>query len=226
MACSRKILLAGVAAVGIGIAGAAPAQTAHVLTMPLPDGGLAQVRYIGDVPPTIALVPAPAVSPAASEAWLPVSSMFGPGSPFAMMDRIAAEMDRRAAAMFRYAEAMAEHADAGGIARTAAGTGPWDAMPANVMPSGGASYSFVSTVSGNGVCSQSVRIVSRGDGTKPLVERHSSGNCGAAAARSGRAGVQPASPVPAPLPKQPDLILTQGTGSPHAGMVRQVAAVR
>ena len=49
------------------------------------------------------------------------------------------------------------------------------------VPFGGESYSFVSTISGNGVCSQSVRIISRGDGTKPVVERHSSGNCGAAA---------------------------------------------
>ena len=135
-----------------------------------------------------------------------------------MLDRIAAEMDRRAAAMFRYAETIADRADAGGFAEAAFGA----------MPPGGQSYSYVSTISGNGVCTQSVRITSRGDGTPPRVERHSSGNCGTAAEP---AGVGRASSrllrFPAAAPKQPDLILTQGTGgSPYAGMVRHVASAR
>jgi hypothetical protein len=218
MARLRKALLAGAAAIAIAISGAASAQTVHVMNVAVPGGGVAQIRYVGDVPPQVAVVPAPA----AYGAWMPVSSLFGADSPFAMMDRIAAEMDRRAAAMFRYAEAMTARADAGRVVETAA-----DTVPPGVTPFGGESYSFVSTISGNGICSQSVRIVSRGDGTKPVVERHSSGNCGGAAAvPRGRSGVQPASPVPAPAPKQPDLILTQGPGSPYNGMVRHVASVR
>lgn len=208
----RTALLAGVAAVGVGLAGAASAQNVHVMTVPVPGGGVAQIRYVGDVPPQIAFVPAPA----AFDGWMPVSSVFGQASPFAMLDRIAAEMDRRAAAMFRYAEAMADRASVGGLAETALGA----------VPPGGESYSYVSTISGSGVCTQSVRITSRGDGAPPLVERRSSGNCGAAALPPGRSGVQPAAPAPAAAPSQPDLILTQGTGSPYAGMVRHVASVR
>lgn len=221
MASLRKVFFAGVAAIGMAASGAASAQNTHVMTVAVP-GGIAQIRYVGDVPPQIVVVPAPAASPAAFGARLPISSVFGSDSPFAMMDRIAAEMDRRAAAMFRYAEAMAEPADAGRIAQITAGAAPF-----GTMSSGGESYSFVSTISGNGACSQSVRIVSRGDGTPPLVERHSSGNCGVAATtRPGRPGVTPAAPVPTPLPKQPDLILTRSAGSPYAGLVRQVASVR
>src|SRR4051812_20762653 len=110
MTSLRKTLLAGIAVIGIGVAGTASAQTAHVMTVPVP-GGVAQISYIGDVPPRVVLVPVPA----AFDALMPVSSMFGYDSPFAMLDRIAAEMDRRAAAMFRYAEAVADRADAGGV---------------------------------------------------------------------------------------------------------------
>src|SRR5690348_5197074 len=141
------------------------------MTVAVPGGGVAQIRYVGDVPPQIVVAPAPAAFPDAFGAWMPVASMpvasmpvasmpvasmpgasmFGPDSPFAMMDRIAAEMDRRAAAMFRYAEAMTDRANAGGLAETAS------TMPSGAVPFGGESYSFVSTLSGNGVCSQSVR---------------------------------------------------------------------
>lgn len=86
MTCLQKILLAGIAALGIGLAGAAQAQTFNMMTVPVPGGGVAQVRYVGDVPPQIVFVPAPA--PFA--AWTPV---FGYEAPFAMLDRISAEMD-------------------------------------------------------------------------------------------------------------------------------------
>jgi len=219
----RKTLLAGAASIGIAVSaaipGAASAQNAHVMNVAVPGGGVMQIRYTGDVPPQIVFMPAPA----AFDAWMPVASMFGADSPFAMLDRIAAEMDRRAAAMFRYADAMAARADAGGVIEAVGGMPPG-------APFGGESYSFVSTISGNGVCSQSVRIISRGDGTTPVVERHSSGNCGAAQTRPGRPGVQPgirpAAPVPAATPKQPDLILTQGAGSPYDRTVRHVVSVR
>src|SRR4051794_33559785 len=115
MASLRTTLLAGAASIGITISaaipGAASAQTVHVMNVAIPGGGVAQIRYVGDVPPQIVF--APAALPEAYGAWIPVSSAFGMESPFAMMDRIAAEMDRRAAAMFRHAEAMTARGDAG-----------------------------------------------------------------------------------------------------------------
>src|SRR3954464_12603933 len=211
MSSLRKALLAGIAAIGIGLDGVASAQSVHVMTVPVPGGGVAQIRYTGEVPPQIAFVPAPA----AFDPWMQVSSVFGPESPFAMLDRISAEMDRRAAAMFRYAEVMVARAPAGEIALAASGA----------MPPGSQSYSYISTISGSGVCTQSIRITSRGDGP-PRVERHSSGNCGSVAAPpAGRSAVQPTAPVPSVQPKQPDLILTRNNGlSPYTGIVRQVAS--
>jgi hypothetical protein len=124
MASLRKALLAGVAAIGIGFAGAASAQTAHVMNVPIPGGGIAQIHYVGDVPPQIVFAPASAAFPSASDSWMPMFSVFGHASPFTMLDRIAAEMDRRAAAMFRYAEAVADRAEAGGFAEAAFGAVP------------------------------------------------------------------------------------------------------
>jgi len=160
---------------------------------------------------SIVFVPAPA----AFNTRMPVSSVFGYESPFAMLDRIAADMDQRATAMLRYAEAVASRAPASEITEAAFGA----------LPPAGESYSYVSTVSGSIVCTQSVHITSRGDGP-PRVERQSSGNCGSMAAPpAGRSAVQPAAPVPSVRPKQPDLILTRNSGpSPYAGMVRQVAS--
>lgn len=77
-----------------GVADAQSPQT-HVLTVRLPDGRLEQVRYVGDVPPTVIL--APDTAPAS----------FGPADPFAMLERISAAMDRQEAAMLRTINDMA-----------------------------------------------------------------------------------------------------------------------
>ena len=129
--------------------------------------------------------------------------------PFAMMDRIAAEMDRRAAAMFRYAEAMAARADAGGVAETAGG-----AMPAGIR-AGWRRELFL--------CLDDFRQ-RRVQPERPdhVARRRDRACCRTAQLRQlrrrgtmprGRSGVQPAAPVPAPAPKQPDLILTQSSAA-------------
>jgi hypothetical protein len=210
----RTALLAGVATLGLDLTGAALAQNLNTMTVRLPNGGLAEIRYVGDVPPRVVFLPQ---SNSAFDGWTPVSPFFVPESPFAMMDRISAEMDRRAAAMFRQAETIATQARSGP---------PIEAAFGNLSP-GSQSYSYVSTMSGNGVCTQSTRITSTGNGP-PKVESSSSGNCGPGAAThtapagSGAVRVPVGPMVPA---KQPDLILTQNNGAkPYAGMIRQVAA--
>jgi hypothetical protein len=205
----RTALLAGVAASAIGFSGAALAQSSniHVMTVRLPGGGNAEIRYTGNVAPQVVLSEAPA------GVGVPVlmPSLFGPTSPFAMLDRISAEMDRRAAAMIREADAVAAQTRSGQPTLAALGN----------LPPGSQSYSFVSTMSASGVCTRSVEITSLGNGAQPRVVSHSSGTCGPATGNPGSVNL-PAAPVPT---KQPDIVLTKAGGpKPYAGMVRQVAA--
>ncbi len=205
----RTTLLAGVAALAAaGFSGLAAAQTSniHTMTVRLPDGGTAQIRYIGDVAPQIVVDRAPL--PVAAFRTMP--SLFGADSPFAELERISAEMDRRAALMMRQAELL-----------SAQPNGAVEVASRN-LPAGAQSYTFVSTMSGNGVCTQSVQITSRGNGA-PKVVRNSSGNCGNAGGNSAPADVRiPTTPAPA---KRPDALWTKNDGSqPYAGMVQQAAA--
>jgi len=200
----RTTLLAGAAA--LASFGPASAQTPHVMTVALPGGGVAEIQYTGDVPPKVVIGEAPPAFAAGS----PVASFFGPDSPFAMVDRISAEMDRQAAAMFRRAEMLSAQARSGQPLEAAFGN----------LPPGGNGYSYISTMTGNGVCTRSVEITSNGNGP-PKVVSHSSGNCGPAAGGSTGAA---APPQPA---KQPDLVLTKADGAkPYTNMVRHVAAAQ
>ena len=217
-------LLAGAAA--LAIFGTASAQTANVMTVALPGGGVAEIRYTGSIPPKVVIGEAPP----ANAAWTPVSSFFGPASPFAMMERISAEMDRQAAAMFGRAELLATQAHSGQPIEAAYGR----------LPAGSHGYTYISTISGNGICSRSVEITSQGNGT-PRVVSHSSGNCDPAIGGSTGAATLPAAPArptkqpdllytqnrggqPRPA-KQPDVVLTENGGAqPYAGIVRQVAS--
>lgn len=92
MRATRIAFVSGGAAIALaGLTGMALAQApaTHVLTLRLPDGRLEQVRYAGDVPPTVILSP--------DAATMPVD----PVSPFALLARMSADMDRQAAALFR-----------------------------------------------------------------------------------------------------------------------------
>jgi hypothetical protein len=198
----RTLLLAGVAATAIagfaGLATAASLQT-HVMTIALPGGGIAQIRYTGNTAPQVVLQPAPGFA-----AW---PSVFAPDPAFAALDRISAEMDRAAASLLRQAQMLATQAPAG-VTETALAN----------MPAGSRSYSFVSTMNGNGVCMRSTEITSRGDGRPPQVVTHSSGNCGPLAGGMGSAAL-PTAPTPTPGPE----ILQTGAVGPHpyAGLIRE-----
>jgi hypothetical protein len=227
----RRLTTAFAAALAIGVSGAALAQTSqtHVMTVRLPDGGVAQIRYAGNVAPQVSV--SDATMPVA--AWAPMPSLLGADSPFAMMERISAELDRQTAAMFRQADALAAQPQSGQM--TTAATN---------LPPGGQSYSFVSTLSGNGVCSQSVEITSQGDGAPPRIVRHSSGNCAAAPSGSGTVNMpmapaarpdviwtntRPATPnaIPATPVSKPEVIWTSAKGTkPYGGLVREIPAAQ
>jgi hypothetical protein len=207
----RTASLAGAAAVALaGLSGAAAARdfNAHLMTVQLPDGSVAEIRYTGDVPPQVMFNPAPA----AWDAFVPVGSFFGPGSPFAMLDRIAAEMDREAASLMRRAEMLA-NAPAFGTTR------PIEAALGN-LPPGTQSYTVVSTWSGNGVCTQAVEITSPANGGQPRVVSRSSGNCGSSPGSTGVIGT-PGTPAPV---RGPDILETRAPAAqPYAGVVREAA---
>jgi hypothetical protein len=203
----RTALLAGAAALAIGTSGAALAEApqTHVMALALPGGGVARIEYAGPVPPRVVIGEAPPAFAA-----LPAASLFGPDSAFAAMERVSAEMDRAAAAMFTRAESLAAQARSGQPVEAAYGN----------LPAGMQGYSYISTLSDNGVCSRSVEITANGTGA-PRIVSHSSGNCGGAAAPGGAVGAPAA---PAPSAKRPDLLLTRSDRPSYAGIVRQVAA--
>ena len=165
----RKAICAGVAAVAlVGVAGLAVAEikNAHVLDVRLPDGSSAHIHYFGDTPPTVSFAPAPMALSVRS----PASDLFGPDSPFGALERMSQAMDLQADAMLREAAAQSGLAFAGP-----------DLMPIDVakLPPGGQSFSMVSTLSGNGVCTRSVEYRSLGDGKPPQVVTRTSGTCAA-----------------------------------------------
>lgn len=200
----------GIATALVGLSGPASAQgsNTHVMTVRLPGGGTAQISYTGNAAPRVSVSDAPA--PLA--AFIPMRSFFGPGSPFAALERISAEMDREAAAMLRQADLLAAEARSGQLGEAAL----------HGLPRGGESYSFVSTLSGSGVCSQSVEITSQGNGAPPRVVRHSSGNCTALPGGAGSVNLPAAPATPA---TRPDVVWTSAPGAkPYAGLVREIPA--
>ena len=214
MRALRTLILAGAAAAVFGFSGMALPQNSnmHTMAVKLPGGGMAEIRYIGDVAPQVTV----SAGPAATGDILPIASMLGANSPFGMLDRITAEMDREAAALFRYADAMAARPGASGLTLTN-------------LPPGTRGFSYVSTMSGNGLCTRSTEITSTGNGP-PRVVTHSSGNCGPEPSLPGNAGwgaqgIVHAPATPAPT-KRPDLLWTKNETAPqpYVTMVRDAAA--
>jgi len=210
----RTALTAAVAALILaGVAAQAESGNMHTLTVQLPNGGIAKIRYAGDVPPQVTVSPDPL--PIASFAAMP--SLFDFDAPFAELRRISAEMDRQAAQMMREAAVLSSGSPQ--IIETAL----------RDMPAGTQSYTFVSTQSGHGVCTRSVQITSTGNGA-PKVVRNSSGNCGPEAGEGGSAS-RPADVYvptrPAPTPKRLDVLWTSNEAKPpHVAMVQTAAHQR
>lgn len=162
-----KALLAAVGTLAIGGAAMAAGEKTHILNVTLPDGLVEQVRYTGDVAPKVVLVPVAA-------------------EPFAMFDQLAAGMDRQADAMLRQVATLA--------AQAPAMDGRIDQAALKDMPAGTVHYSFVSTTTGDGTCTQSVEMTSYGAGQAPKVVKQSSGDC-TAMTRPVTPAVQPAAPA-------------------------------
>lgn len=177
MAPFSKILLAALGTCALAGSAVAAEHALHVMNVNLPDGSVAQVRYAGDTPPRIALVPV--------ERAIPVALI---DSPFAGFDRMFAEMDRQAAAMMQQAAAMQASAPADSKIDQAA----LKSMPA------GTSYSFTSYSSSNGGCTQSYQMTAYGNAA-PKVVSQTSGDCS-------KAGQLQAAPKPAKAVEAPKTV--------------------
>jgi hypothetical protein len=153
-----KLLLAGAAAVCLtGLAMAASVPTYHEMTVQMPDGGVAHIRYTGRVAPKVSFGEMPQV------AFVP--GFFAPDPMFAALDRMTADMNRRMAGLLYQADLMQRAAQSGALDQAA-----MRGMPA------GSNLSFISTASGNGFCMKTTQITAT-PGGKPKVVSKTSGNC-------------------------------------------------
>lgn len=155
----------GVAAALAGTAIAAT-QSTHRMDVPLPDGGVVHVEYVGDVAPKVT------VAPIERGMWAPMAF---PG--FGNFDAMFEQMDRQ----MRQIQQMASQPGVpGGLNVAAYGD----------MPAGASSVSVVSSSNGGVSCTRTTEVVSQGPGKPPKVTTNVSGDC------SGAPGAAPqAAPV-------------------------------
>jgi hypothetical protein len=90
---------------------------------------------------------------------------------FVDFDRIAAQMDQQMTAMLRQAELLTRSAQSQTLNQAVL----------KDLPAGTTSFSYISTSTGNGVCTQVTRITRGADDAKPQVVSQTSGDCGPAA---------------------------------------------
>jgi hypothetical protein len=147
----------------------APAANTHIMNVPLPDGSVARVEYVGNVAPKVTVEPRP---------FADAASPWGMAFPsFAGFDRMMAEMQRQSQEMIRQAQEMAKHPGA-------TGAQPYIASFGN-LPAGQTSTTVVSVSNGGSTCTRTTEVVSQGAGKAPKVTSSVSGQCGTAAAPSG-----------------------------------------
>jgi hypothetical protein len=173
---------AALAALATALAGTAIAanRNSHVMNVPLPDGSVARVEYVGDVPPKVTVAPAPL----GDGFWASTVA-----TPFAGFDRMIEQMDRETQAMMRQVQQLGVQGGAPGL--NVAGYGS--------LPGGANSVSVVSVSNGGGTCTRTTQVVSQGADKLPKVTTNVSGNCSGSGAPAGGAVPAPA-PAPASVP--------------------------
>ncbi|MBI1212095.1 MAG: hypothetical protein GC190_11575 [Alphaproteobacteria bacterium] len=170
--------VAVVAATGIGAFASEPKSTVHEVTIDLPGGGIEHIRYTGNVLPhvTVRTIPQSELQaefdsdPAFSD---PFFVSFGDMSD--QMSRMANEMYRMQAAMHQRMQVMMQQAQQMQRLGAAGPNALIEADLANQAP-GSVSYSYMSTSTGNGSCTQMVQVTTSKNG-KPNVVSKTSGNC-------------------------------------------------
>jgi hypothetical protein len=181
-----KAALAGIASLALAAPLAAQTVPVHKLSVALPGGGIAEIRYSGDVPPQVALLPGPA----------PLLADFPALPSFA---QLAAAMDVQATALLQQVAMLAQQ-PAFAFDRPLA-------IDFAQLPPGAVGYEASATLGGNGWCSESVTVTRDRPNAAPKVVRHASGNCGGAAASSGPAA--PVEAVPTMQRPQPQRLMVR-----------------
>ena len=167
----HKVALAAAATALAGTAIAAN-RNSHMMNVPLPDGSVAHVQYVGDVPPKVTVDPAPLAPGFWTSGMLP---------SFANFDRMIQQMDRETQAMMRQVQQ----------APIAGGVPGLNVASYGNMPAGANSVSIVSVSNGGGTCTRRTEVVSQGAGKSPKVTTSVSGNCAASAQPQAPAAVAP-----------------------------------
>ena len=184
MTKSRIWLIAGTAALALASTTAiASAQAVHELAVQLPGGGVEHICYTGDAKPVVVMLPA---DPFAAS----FAQSFGPSQAFAEMNQISAQMDRQMNAMLTQARAM----------QSAAQSGMLNASFGN-LPRGAVQFTQISTWTGNGMCTRTVRTMQPQAGGQLQTVSSTSGDCG---------GSAPAAHAPAS-----NVIQAKATATPH-----------
>ena len=169
------ILGAGALALAAGTAAlAAGGSDFHIMTVKLPDGGVAKIEYTGNVAPKVDI----------RSGGSGDLARFVPGgvvTAFPDFAAIQADMDRQMDDMLREARTM--------MAMPAPPNAPFEAT-FGAMPAGSPGW-FVSTGNGGNFCERSVEVTIVNG--KRSVHEQTRGNCGPA-----KAGAAAAHPTPAP----------------------------
>jgi len=150
-------VLGGVAAATLAGAAIAADRTTHRMDVPLPDGGVVHVEYVGDVAPKVTVAPIEQRG-----LWAPMAF-----PSFGNFDAMFDQLDRQ----MRQIQQMAIQPGApGGLNVAAYGD----------MPAGASSVSVVSSSNGGVSCTRTTEVVSQGQGKPPKVTTNVSGDCGGA----------------------------------------------
>ncbi|HKU93181.1 MAG TPA: hypothetical protein VJP82_07535 [Sphingomicrobium sp.] len=154
----RKLAMFAIAGTAAALAGTAIAASpkTHRMDVPLPNGGVVHVDYVGDVAPKVTVAP---VQPGGL--WAPMAFPAMPA--FGNFDRMFDQMQQQ----MRQIEQVSRQAPGMNIASYGG------------MPEGSSSVSVVTTSNGGTSCTRTTEIVSQGAGKPPKVTSNVSGNCGA-----------------------------------------------
>lgn len=171
--------LPAIALIGCGLilatgTAAGAARKSHVMDVPLPDGSVARVEYVGNVAPRVTIEPA---APAAEsdDDWAPLVSLAGFEGMFARMNWEAETMTRAAQQAAR---------------QPINGSAPYAASLED-SPAGTSSTTIVSFSSGGQSCTRTTEAISEGRGKPMKVTSKLSGTCASA-------GSGPARPISPP----------------------------